>query len=555
MPLQAGELLRNRYQVVRSLKAGGMGAVYEAIDRNLADTPCAIKEVLPSALQGPDAEYVLRSFASEMKALANLNHPNIPRVRDFFEDEGKRYIVMDLVQGQGLDDELAEHLRVTGEAMDPAVAALDMVQVLETLHHLHTGQPALIHRDIKPANLIRDQRSGKIRLVDFGIARSVETQRMQTQVGTPGFCAPEQMAGRAEPRSDIFSVGATLCFLVTGKQGPFYAYQALKPDLPQHPGLAEIIEKATEVRAQDRYASAQEMAEALKTWLRSQSSGSTPARRPAPEPQAVAVPTRRATATVPAESNPKMMAALIGLLLLVSLALFISTPKAEVPEPSTSPPPVGDAISEPRVSPSATSPVASTHRPSVPPPARPARPTPPATPARPVARPAPQPVRTPARPKLEVGDTYPVKHYPVRKPAQRLTPGQQPTAPVQWSPPPAAGAPVFPTDLGLVSKERGRRWERFEHASGNTVVSLKVEWTRPSDTVGALLEQRRDQSFQHWTRSPMEPPGEFCRFTANLPLHQGIHVKPGMVFLLNSHSMVKDYEWAPILNFIRETHW
>lgn len=90
MALTAREKLQDRYEIVRSIKSGGMGAVYEAVDHKLASTPCAIKEVLSSALEGSGAAYVLRSFESEMKALAALEHPNIPRVRDYFQMEGRR---------------------------------------------------------------------------------------------------------------------------------------------------------------------------------------------------------------------------------------------------------------------------------------------------------------------------------------------------------------------------------------------------------------------------------------------------------------------------------
>lgn len=267
MPLLEQDLLQDRYLVVRSIKSGGMGAVYEAIDKKLADTPCAIKEVLASALQGPDAQYILQSFDSEVRSLATLEHPNIPRVRDYFEIGQTRYIVLDLVQGQALDEELAEHLRVTGEPMDPHLAAQDMIAVLETLDYLHTQRPPIIHRDIKPANLIRDRKTGKLKLVDFGIARSAETQRPQTQVGTPGFCAPEQMSGRAEPRSDLYSVGATLYHLCSGEKPPAFSFEPL--ELPVA-GLAQIVRKATAMRVGERYVNAREMSDALRDWLHSQ---------------------------------------------------------------------------------------------------------------------------------------------------------------------------------------------------------------------------------------------------------------------------------------------
>ena len=552
MSLQPGEVLYQRYQVVRSLKAGGMGAVYEGVDRNLADTPCAIKEVLLSALQGPDADYVLRSFASEMKALANLNHPNIPRVRDFFEVQGKRYIVMDLVQGQALDDELAEHLRVTGQPMDPAVAALDMVALLETLQYLHSCQPPLVHRDVKPANLIRDQRSGQIRLVDFGIARSVETQRIQTQVGTPGFCAPEQMAGRAEPRSDLFSVGATLSYLVTGKMAPFYAYQAMKPELPDYPGLADIIARATEVRAQDRYSSASEMAEALKRWLREQSLPTSTRNSPPPRLEPAAPLTRPVTAATRIDSNPWMMGSLIALLLVVSLTLFLSTPTPDEPVPSASrsnsPSPVTTTDPSPLA-------VASPPHPALP--RRPRQPEVRPTPAKqrveqPTRR---HPLPTPAvtRPRLDDSPSYP-KRLVTRRPLERRQALQE-SPPLPNPPPQKASMPRFPgPDSGFELLLRRPGVVRFRRMDGPTELLIEAHWSNPEVSSEEIAQSLPDQSFRNWLSSPA-PSGEICRYRQAGSTHAGLHIKPGIIFKLHSNSMTRSFHWAPVYDFINATHW
>ena len=335
MALVVSEKLQDRYEVVRSIKSGGMGAVYEAIDHKLASTPCAIKEVLASALQGSSGAYILQSFESEMRALAGLEHPNIPRVRDYFEIDGKRYIILDLVQGQALDDELAEHLRLTDAAMEPAVAAVDMVQVLETLTYLHNCQPPIIHRDIKSANLIRDSRTGRIKLVDFGIARSVETQKVQTQVGTPGFCAPEQMSGRAEVRSDIYSVGATLYHLCTGRFPPAFTFDALEMDLPRSPGLVKIVLKATAPKPSERYATAEEMAQALRAWLRNE--GSTqidPARLPQ-TPQVTKI-NPLASAPVPSNSQHGLWV-VVAVMLLAALGLLYNDYSSRFGKPTPTP--------------------------------------------------------------------------------------------------------------------------------------------------------------------------------------------------------------------------
>ena len=251
-------LLHGRYEIVEIIKSGGMGAVYEAKDTKLADSPCAVKEILEDK---QNVLYFQTRFEQEMKALAELDHPAIPRVRDFFRLRGKHYLVMDLVRGQSLFDELVEK----GAPLAPEQVASDMLELLAVLDYLHSHSPPMIHRDIKPSNILRDRRSGQIRLVDFGLARSA-CGATQTAVGTLGYCAPEQSVGRADARSDLYSVGATMMQLLTG-QDP----DLLKPDAQWKsiaPGLRPIVQRATRLKAQERYASAREMAEALKLYLR-----------------------------------------------------------------------------------------------------------------------------------------------------------------------------------------------------------------------------------------------------------------------------------------------
>ena len=254
-------LLHGRYELLGILKQGGMGAVYRAKDTKLADSACAVKEIL----EDKQTElYYQERFAQEMAALARLDHPSIPRVRDFFKLNDKAYLVMDLVQGRSLEDELDDF----GVNPDPKVVR-DMLQVLEVLEYLHSQRPPLLHRDIKPANLLRDRRSSQIKVVDFGLARTISPGQGQTSVGTLGYCAPEQICGRAEPRSDVFSVGATLIHLLRGEPcDPMKL--ALSDDsafagLPE--GMAEIVRKATQFDPSERFASAREMAIALDAWL------------------------------------------------------------------------------------------------------------------------------------------------------------------------------------------------------------------------------------------------------------------------------------------------
>lgn len=256
----ASHLLHGRYEILRALKQGGMGAIYTAKDTKLANSLCAVKEILED--KQSDEYYQLR-FAEEMAALARLDHPSIPRVRDFFRLRGRSYLVMDLISGLSLEDELAEQ----GQNPPPKIVR-DVLQVLDVLDYMHSHEPPLLHRDIKPANLLRDRRSGKIRVVDFGLARN-HSEFRHTAVGTMGYCAPEQMSGQAEPRSDLFSVGATMLHLLTGEPCNLMALAlAEKEGLPPLPeGLGEIVAKAIEFKASRRYSSARGMAEALDRWL------------------------------------------------------------------------------------------------------------------------------------------------------------------------------------------------------------------------------------------------------------------------------------------------
>ena len=430
MPLVPKQVVQDRYEVVRSIKSGGMGAVYEAIDLKLASTPCAIKEILCSALQSADAKYVLQSFESEMRSLANLDHPNIPRVRDYFDIEGRRYIVLDLVQGQGLDDELQDHLRVTNEPMDPEVVALDMVSVLETLAYLHSHKPPIVHRDIKSANLIRDKRLGKIKLVDFGIARSVETQQVQTQVGTPGFCAPEQLAGRAEPRSDVFSVGATLYHLTTGKLPPTFAFEPMDAELPGHPGLTAIIKKATQVKPSERYASADEMAQALRRWLRNEASLKVVEKKMSPTVRQAMHPL--ATPPPAPNSNPNLILAATAMSLVASALLFLGTPANQHP-----PSPVPSVSQSPSPTPTATSNPITAAPPSQPKPENPPRRTTTVT-AKPRHRPVRDRLATSTLPR-SVPRVAPSTESQLTYPQAQSKPQSPPTTP---SPEPAESQPA-----------------------------------------------------------------------------------------------------------------
>lgn len=208
MPFSPGEVINNRYRIVKLLTSGGYGTVYRAWDLNL-NHACALKENLA---QTPD---LVRQFEREANLLAQLNHPNLPRIYDHFLVPGRgQFLVMEFIEGDDL-----ESLRMTnGGAIAEARVLPWIKQVSEALTYLHSQTPPVIHRDIKPAN-IRITPQGKAVLVDFGIAKQ-QLRGQLTGTGaravTPGYSPPEQYAGGTDQRSDVYALGATLYTLLTG---------------------------------------------------------------------------------------------------------------------------------------------------------------------------------------------------------------------------------------------------------------------------------------------------------------------------------------------------
>ncbi len=263
MTLAIGSLLHNRYRIAAILAQGGMGAIYQARDERLG-VDVAVKENLFTS------EEFSRQFHTEATILANLRHTNLPRVTDHFALEEKgQYLVMDYIKG----DDLRERLSVQEVLPEEEVINIGLA-ICDALSYLHQSQPPIIHRDIKPGN-IKISPDGNIYLVDFGLAKVAHEGQVTTigaQALTPGYSPPEQYGQGTEPRSDIYSLGATLYAALTGKVPedslarlmgtasltPIHQY---KPDA--NPILVEAIEKALSVAAADRFATAREFHQAI----------------------------------------------------------------------------------------------------------------------------------------------------------------------------------------------------------------------------------------------------------------------------------------------------
>ncbi len=208
--------LHGRYVVLKLLAQGGMGAVYLAQDSSVFNRLLVVKEMLryyTTAEEQKQAEY---AFEREARLLANLSNPGIPKIFDYFIENGNYYLVMEFAEGENLQDRMARLARPMSEVEVLPIA----VQMANILVYTARQNPPVIHRDIKPANVIIGPEE-QVRLVDFGIAKTTAgagaTTGLTAPVGTPGYAPPEQYQGQTQPRTDIYALGALLHYLLTGR--------------------------------------------------------------------------------------------------------------------------------------------------------------------------------------------------------------------------------------------------------------------------------------------------------------------------------------------------
>ena len=280
--LVGGKVLNNRYEIVRRIGGGGMGAVYLAKDRNLGEVPRAVKEMIESHLDDSQHEKAIADFKRESLLLTELEHPSIPTVYDYFYDDASErfYLVMKFIPGS----DLASRLRgTTGGKIDELTATEWGVQIADVLHYLHTRPQPIIYRDLKPANLMLDSNLNRIMLIDFGIARWVnKKEKGVTAVGTMGYAPPELFGGHADPRVDIYSLGATLFHLVTGsdpQDNPLLIFDFTKNPRPRqiNPALSTEMERllirTVEYKPEHRFQTGAELRDALNSHLEKLRSG------------------------------------------------------------------------------------------------------------------------------------------------------------------------------------------------------------------------------------------------------------------------------------------
>lgn len=260
--LASGIVLVNRYEIDSLINSGGMGAIYKAYDLNLNRKTCVVKELLDSSLSVEQKKSAIRRFRREAEMLSTLRHKYLPLITDFFTTENRYYLVMEYIDGVNL----AEYGEECGGRPDEKVITEFMMQVCEVLQYLHSQKPPIIYRDLKPANIMISKADGKVRLIDFGIARTLEGEYgSSTRVGTVGYASPEQYTGIPDARSDIFSLGVTMYSLMTGlPPNPGFSFESARKINPSiSDRLNNIIMKAIRFLPEQRFQSAEEFYSAL----------------------------------------------------------------------------------------------------------------------------------------------------------------------------------------------------------------------------------------------------------------------------------------------------
>jgi Tol biopolymer transport system component/predicted Ser/Thr protein kinase len=327
--LPAGSTLSQRYRIIRLLGQGGMSRVYLAEDIRLG-VQVAVKENLQA---GPEAR---QQFEREAQILARLSHPNLPRVIDHFTDRqsGRQYLVMDYIEGE----DLQAIMKRSGPV--PEQTALAWVgQVLDALEYLHRQRPPVIHRDVKPGN-IKITPQGRAVLVDFGIAKMggpAGSTLTGARAVTPGYAPPEQYGMRTTERSDVYSVGATLYTLLTGRvpaEAPLrMAGERLVPPRQVVPSVSHhtqtAVLQAMEMDTSKRLGTMSE----LRQVLRGRPTAPSPRERQRAAPQLE----ERGSKWPARGTLPIILAALAALAIVAAVVLLpqIMTPRPALPPTAT----------------------------------------------------------------------------------------------------------------------------------------------------------------------------------------------------------------------------
>ena len=262
VPLEPGDKLQNgRLEVVGQIAFGGLSAIYLAKDRDAQ--LCVIKEaVVPSNSDKESADKALEMFQREARLLMTLNNPRIARVFDNFVENGRHYMLLEYIDGK----DLRRYVKERGPQAEELVLrwALEVAEILDYLHKLN---PPIIHRDLTPDNLVLE-RNGCIVLIDFGAANQFLGTATGTLVGKQSYISPEQFRGHAEPASDLYALGATMSYLLTGEDPlPLSVSHPREANKELSSEVDALVARLTEMEVSDRFTQTSDVIAALKELL------------------------------------------------------------------------------------------------------------------------------------------------------------------------------------------------------------------------------------------------------------------------------------------------
>ncbi|MFB2896050.1 protein kinase [Aerosakkonemataceae cyanobacterium BLCC-F50] len=268
--------LNNRYQIIRSLAAGGFGHTFLAEDTHLPSRRrCVIKQLKPIAQNAQVYQLIKQRFQREATILEKLgeSHAQIPQLYAYFEENQEFYLVQEFIDGETLSEKIEKQGKLSDRTVQKIL--IDLLPVLDFIH-----SQGIIHRDIKPDNIILRQRDNKPVLIDFGALKETMTTTVNSQgnptnsmvIGTPGFMSVEQAAGKPIYSSDLYSLGLTAIYLLTGKMPQELPIDPKTDELIWHqyaaninPNLAAVLDRSTKSLPGDRYSTARQMLDALQT--------------------------------------------------------------------------------------------------------------------------------------------------------------------------------------------------------------------------------------------------------------------------------------------------
>ncbi|AUC59793.1 serine/threonine protein kinase, bacterial [Cyanobacterium sp. HL-69] len=264
-------ILHKRYVAIKKIGKGGFGTTYLAVDMGNKNQYCVIKQLDPASANPDSYSTALDLFNREAKTMAKLEHAQIPKLIDYFEEKEQFYLIQDFILGRDLEREVKK-----GRIYQESSAKNFLRSMLPVLQYIHSRK--VIHRDIKPGNILREKESKKLFLIDFGaVKEEVNTKLMNANpqsaftkisVGTMGFAPPEQLAMRPVYSSDIYALGATCIFLLTGKApkdlcDPETGELAWENHTTVSATFAKVLNKMLEIDVKKRFNSAGDVIQAL----------------------------------------------------------------------------------------------------------------------------------------------------------------------------------------------------------------------------------------------------------------------------------------------------